>query len=168
VLRQAFIGKLTSAGNALGITVKESLIQGAAVSDVKPARYFSPILPYATPVVTASGTAPGALQWTLTHGYDDPASPFVHTYHPDHDNLDAKFATKLPAGVESYTVVRTCALSFTTTPPDGSTVAGWGSMIFGGNYTEILTGLNKAPLQAGGTFRMRRLSEIAEINITTP
>ena len=168
VLRQAFVGKLTSAGNALGITVNESLIQKAAVSDVKPARYFSPILPYATPVVTATGTAPGALQWTLTHGYDDPANPFVHTYHPDHDNRDAKFATKLPAGVESYTVVRTCALSFTTTPPDGSTVAGWGSMIFGGNYTESLSGLNKFPLQTGGTFRMRRLSEISEINTTTP
>jgi hypothetical protein len=168
VLRQAFVGKLTSAGNALGITVKESLIQSAAVSDVKPARYFSPILPYATPVVTASGNAPGAVQWTLTHGYDDPANPFVHTYHPDHDNLDAKFANKLPAGVESYTVVRTCALSFTATPPDGSTVAGWGSMIFGGNYTESLSGLNKVPLQTGGTFRMRRLSEISEINTTTP
>jgi hypothetical protein len=168
VLRQAFVGKLTSAGNALGITVKESLIQGAAVSDVKPARYFSPILPYATPVVTASGTAPGALQWTLTHGYDDPANPFVHTYHPDHDNLDAKFSTKLPAGRESYTVVRTCALSFTAAPPDGSTVAGWGSMIFGGLYTESLSGLNKFPLQTGGTFRMRRLSEISDINTTTP
>ncbi len=168
VLRQAFVGKLTSAGNALGITVKESLIQGSAISDVKPARYFSPTLPYATPVVTASGTAPGALTWTLTHGHDDPANPFVHTYHPDHDNLDAKFATKLPAGVESYTVVRTCALSFTATPPDGSTVTGWGSMIFGGNYTESLSGLNKFPLQTGGTFRMRRLSEIAEINTTTP
>ena len=168
VLRQAFVGKLTSAGNALGITVKESLIQSAAVSDVKPARYFSPILPYATPVVTASGTAPGAVQWTLTHGYDDPANPFVHTYHPDHDNLDAKFATKLPAGRESYTVVRTCALSFTAAPPDGSTVAGWGSMIFGGLYTESLSGLNKFPLQTGGTFRMRRLSEISDINTTTP
>jgi hypothetical protein len=168
VLRQAFVGKLTSAGNALGITVKESLIQSAAVSDVKPARYFSPILPYATPVVIASGNAPGAVQWTLTHGYDDPANPFVHTYHPDHDNLDAKFANKLPAGVESYTVVRTCALTFTASPPDGSTVAGWGSMIFGGTYTESLTGLNKYPLQTGGTFRMRRLSEIAEINTTTP
>ncbi len=167
VLRQAFVGKLTAAGNAMGITVKESLIQNAVVSDVKPARYFSPTMPFSTPVVTASGGASTALNWTLTHSYDDPANPFVHAYHPDHDNRDAKFASKLPAGVESYTVVRNCVLTFTDAPPDGSNVSGWGSMVFGGTYAETLLGLNKYPLTTSGIFRMRRLSEISDINTNT-
>ena len=166
ILRQAFIGKLTSAGNALGITIKQSLIQSAAVSDVRPLRYFSPIMPYATKLVTATGTAPVALTWSLFHAYDDPANPFVHTYHPDHDNLDAKFATKLPSGVESYDVTRTCNLSFTASPPDKSTVVGWGSSIIGGNYTESISGINSTTLYASGTFKMRRLSEVGVINVT--
>ena len=168
VLRQAFLGKLTSAGNALGITIQESLIQKAAVSDVRPVRYFSPTMPYATPSVTATGTAPVALTWSLVHGYDDPANPFVHSYHPDHDNLDAKYATKLAAGIESFTVTRTCSLSFTSSPPDGSKVVGWGSVIIGGNYSEAISGINRSPLYVGGTFKMRRLSEIGVITSVSP
>ncbi len=166
ILRQAFVGKLTSVGNALGITIKESLIQTAAVSDVRPLRYFSPIMPYASKLVTATGTAPVSLTWSLFHAYDDPANPFVHTYHPDHDNLDAKFANKLAAGVESYNVTRTCNLSFTATPPDNAKVVGWGSSIIGGNYTESISGINSTTLYASGTFKMRRLSEIGVINTT--
>jgi len=166
ILRQAYVGKLTSAGNALGISITESLIQTSAVSDLRPLRYFSPIMPYATKLVTATGSAPVALTWSLFHSYDDPANPFVHTYHPDHDNLDTKFATKLPAGVESYNVTRTCNLSFTASPPDKSTVVGWGSSIIGGNYTEAISGINSTTLYSSGTFKMRRLSEVGVINIT--
>jgi len=173
VLRQAFVGKLTTAGNAMGITCAESNIQSAAVSDVKPLRYFCPNLPYGTPVVSATGTAGNAgsaLSWTLTHLYNDPANPFVHTYHPDHDNLDAKFnATPiLAAGLESYTITRNCTLTFTSTSPDGSSVAGWGSVILGGVYTETIAGLNKNAISLSGTFKMRRLSEIGDINTTLP
>ena len=169
VLRQAFIGKLLSEGNATGITVSESFIQSAAVSDVKPRRYFSPTMPYATPVVEADGAASSALQWTLKHGHDDQASPFVHTYHPDHDNLDATLSTKLPAGVESYKVERSCSLTFTESPPDGTAPGGdWGSMIFGGTYAETITGASKYPLKTRGIFWMRRLSEISDIHTTTP
>ena len=124
-------------------------------------------MPFSTPVVTASGAVSTNLNWTLTHAHDDPANPFAHAYHPDHDNRDAKFTTKLPAGVESYTVVRNCTLNFTDPPPDGSQVTGWGSMVFGGTYTETLIGINKYPLYTRGFFRMRRLSEISEINDST-
>jgi hypothetical protein len=168
VLRQAYVGKLTATGNAMGISIIERLVQSAAVSDVKPVRYFSPIMPRLSPLVVASGKASNGskVSWGLVHAYNDPANPFVHTYHPDHDNLDAKFATPLADGVESYTVTRTCALDFTTTPPNGATITGWGTTILGGNYTETMAGVNKAPITLGGIFTMRRLSEISTIDTT--
>jgi len=187
VLRQAFVGRLVSAGttNVLGIAVSEGRIQAAAVSDLKPQRYFSPIMPYGSPVVSASSsltpptftghlatllgssTAVKSTSWTLTHAHNDPANPFVHTYHPDHDNRDAK-SVALAAGKESYTVNRSCALAFTDTPPDGSSAVGWGAQILGGLYSETITGINRSPLQIGGVFKMRRISEISEIDTTLP
>jgi len=168
VLRQAYVGKLTATGNAMGISIIERLVQSAAVSDVKPLRYFSPIMPRLSPLVAASGKAAvgGQVTWGLVHAHNDPANPFIHTYHPDHDNLDAKFAAPLPTGMESYTVTRTCSLDFTAKPPKGATITGWGTSVLGGVYTESMAGLNKAPILLGGVFTMRRLSEISTIDTT--
>ncbi len=94
-------------------------------------------------------------------------NPFVHTYHPDHDNLGTDFKTALKSGDESYDVTRTCGFTFTSSPPDGSSVAGWGTTVLGGTYTETLTGLNSKPLNVSGTFAMRRVSEISEITPCT-
>lgn len=44
--------------------------------------------------------------------YDHEASnPFLHIYHPDHDNLDARFENQLPRGVESFDIVRRITLT---------------------------------------------------------
>jgi hypothetical protein len=174
MLRQAFSGRLVTSGNPLGLAVSESRVLGASTSDVKPMRFYMPMMPAGSPTITASTSsatfaAGSSVVWNITHSYNDPLNPFVHTYHPDHDNLDARFsATPLAAGQESYTIVRACTFSFTSSPPDGSTVTGWGTTVLGGNYTETLTGLNKATLSVSGTFAMRRLSEIEAIDLTTP
>ena len=168
LLRQAFVGKLAASGNPMGITVIESLILGAAATDVKPLRFFAPIMPRRSPVVEAAGSAIAGSQvnWVLVHGYNDPSNPFVHAFHPDHDNMDAKFTTPLAAGVESYTVTRNCTLDFTSTPPDGSSIPGWGTTVLGGVYTEAMAGINKTPITLGGMFTMRRISEISTIDTT--
>ena len=174
MLRQAFSGRLVTSGNPLGLAISESRVLGASTSDVKPMRFYMPMMPAGSPTITASTSsatfaAGSSVVWNITHSYNDPLNPFVHTYHPDHDNLDARFsATPLAAGQESYTIVRACTFSFTSSPPDGSTVTGWGTTVLGGNYTETLTGLNKATLSVSGTFAMRRLSEIEAIDLTTP
>jgi hypothetical protein len=49
---------------------------------------------------------------------------------------------------------------FTAAPPGGGTVAGWGSSVIGGNYSEVISGLHKDPIQLNGTFELRRASEI--------
>jgi hypothetical protein len=182
LLSQAFVGKLTAAGNPLGIALRESGILGYTQSEVKPQRYVSPQLPLFQVISRDFGTfATGSTtQWTIPVSFKDETNPFVHTYHPDHDNLDTSFKTALENGDESYTVTRTCSFTFTSSPPDGSTIAGWGTTVLGGNYAETLTGLGgTAPppppvttppspvsskyLQVSGTFAMRRISEISEI-----
>ena len=174
LLRQAFTGRLVASGNPLGLAISESRVLSSSESDVKPRRFYMPMMPAGSPTIVASASpatlaAGSSVLWNITHSYNDPLNPFVHTYHPDHDNLDARFsATPLAAGQESYTVVRACTFSFTSSPPNGSTVTGWGTTVLGGNYTETLTGLNKAMLSVSGTFAMRRLSESADIDLTTP
>lgn len=165
LLSQAFVGKLTSTGNPLGIALKESQILGYTQSDVKPQRYVSCQLPLLQSIAAPSGSfASGSTtQWTITVSYKDATNPFVHTYHPDHDNLGTDFTTPLDESNESYTITRTCGFTFTSSPPDGSTVSGWGTTVLGGTYTETLTGLNSKPLNVSGTFAMRRISEISEI-----
>ncbi len=174
LLRQAFSGRLVTTSNPLGLAVSEARVLGGAASDVKPMRFYMPMMPEGSPTILASTTpatfsSGSSVLWNITHDYRDPVNPFVHTYHPDHDNLDARFsATPLAAGQESYTIVRACTFSFTSSPPDRSTVTGWGTTVLGGNYSETLTGLNKVPLSVSGTFAMRRISEIADIDLTTP
>lgn len=171
LLRQAFVGQLAATtGNPMGVAVIESRVLGYSAAAIAPKRYYAPSMPVSgEPPVTVSNFASGtSATWTISHGYQDPANPFVHTYHPDHDNRDAKFSqTVLAAGKESYSIGRTASFSFTSSPPDGSSVSGWGTTVLGGNYTETLTGLNKQALQVSGTFSMRRISEIAEIDTST-
>jgi len=173
LLRQAFSGRLVTSGNPLGLAVTEARVLGASASDVKPMRFYMPMMPAGSPTITATVSpatflAGSSVLWNITHSYNDPVNPFIHTYHPDHDNLDARFKTNLGAGKESYTVVRACTFSFTSSPPDGSKVSGWGTTVLGGNYSETLTGLNKVTLSVSGTFAMRRISEIADLDLTTP
>lgn len=46
-----------------------------------------------------------------TSDNDHAANPFLHTYHPDHDNKDAEFSLTQPVGVESYQIVRDITLN---------------------------------------------------------
>jgi len=169
MLSQAYVGKLTSAGNPMGICISENQVLGAAVSDIKPHRYVACQLPPSVSFITSSGSvATGAIaDWNISIPFDDPANPMVHTYHPDHDNLSPS-SSKLQNGAESFSISRFCSFTFTATPPAGSSVHGWGSTILGGTYAETLTGLNSKALRVSGTFAMQRVSEIADIDLTLP
>lgn len=70
-----------------------------------------------TPWVLAGQLAEGGvLTTTVSVAYDDQATnPFLHTYHPDHDNLDTTFSRELPQGSESYGITRQITLN--VTPP---------------------------------------------------
>ncbi len=114
--------------------------------------------------------AGGNLSVTVPLAYDDQSSnPFLHTYHPDHDNLDAQFTSTQPRGVESYTVNRQLTLTFTAPQNDFDSLTA-STQDLGGNYAETLTllglGANTRTYNVLGTFSLKRISDIA--TLTTP
>jgi hypothetical protein len=96
--------------------------------------------------------------------YTNRLNPFLHRYHPDHNNLDERFEQVLPEGFESFTVSRQIQLQFTASDPGNFTMAGWGDNEVGGAYSETITGLHKNTLYVAGTFRLRHASTIGVLN----
>ena len=94
------------------------------------------------------------------------ANPFVHQYHPDHDNLNATFTQMLPRGRESYGITRTIWLSPQVAATDylGQTV---GSLERKGIYDETITvegaGASTRTFKVVGTFKLNRISPIATL-----
>jgi hypothetical protein len=100
---------------------------------------------------------------TVNLGFNEQASnPFLHTYHPDHDNLDASFKTELTAGTESYGVSRVIALTFTRPGGDFESLTR-GSATLNGNYAEVVTFLGKPGAQrsytARGAFTLNQITD---------
>src|SRR5206468_4048024 len=127
---------------------------GATLRDGQPVarRLSSAAFSFSQPVLFSgnSGFGAGTFTGLVNLDYDDPLNPFKHRYHPDHDNLDERFATRLPEGVESFTVNRRIQLQFTGTDPDNLTTAGWGDDQLGGDYSEIISGLHDQPIYVSG------------------
>lgn len=163
LLSQVFLGQLAVAPNDVGLCTLESLLKQDAKAQAQ--RLVAAHMPL-DQVITGSGTVvvPGSLSCTINVPYNDPTNPFVHQYHPDHDNKDARFQA-VGAGVESYTVTRTCTFTFTASPPAGSTVtSGWGSSVLGGTYREIISGIHKDTITVSGIFELQRASEIGTLS----
>jgi hypothetical protein len=103
----------------------------------------------------------GTVDCSITLLSNHPTNPFLHRYHPDHDNMDERYENPV---VEAYAVTRTINLSFSDRyPPDTDLPeravkpAGWGFDMLGGYYTETLTGLHKDAITVSGPFIMRRV-----------
>ena len=90
---------------------------------------------------------------TLTLNYGDKASnPFLHSYHPDHDNLDSEFKAMVTQGSESYTIQREVTLNVKTPAEDFASQTATGQS-FSGDYSEMIRILGLA--RSGGTTDMR-------------
>ncbi len=94
-------------------------------------------------------------------------NPFRHKYHPDHDNLDARYSGYLQEAPE---ITRVIGLYFSTRYPPDPLVAeqtpppGWGATVLGGTYYEVLTGLHKNPVHVMGHFEMQRVTVVGALN----
>ena len=163
LLSKVYLGQLAVAPNAYGLSTSESLLQASALSSAR--RLSSGHLPNGR-VITGSGSVAlgSTLECSIDLPFNDPTNPFVHQFHPDHDNLNAR-SEPLAAGVESHSVTRVGTFTFTSSPPSGSAVTtGWGSRVIGGTYREIVTGLHSSAIQMDGTFELRRASEIVTLS----
>lgn len=169
VLSQVFLGPQAPSPHHFGLCTLEAGLQAEAKD--RAMRLVSTHLPLDRILDDMDGNGsvmiPGSLTRTITVPFDDPTNPFVHQYHPDHDNKDPK-GTPLGNKLESHTVTREVTFTFTETPPDGINVSsGWGNKIIGGNYAEIVKGLHKDGngLKLNGSFLLHRVSELGSLSI---
>ena len=90
-------------------------------------------------------------------------NPFKHRFHPDHDNLDARFASFRE---EAYQITRSIELRYSSSDPAGPSIASldYGYNILGGVYRESITGLHRNNIVAQGTFRLTRVSNTPVLN----
>jgi hypothetical protein len=108
------------------------------------------------------------LTTTVGTAYDDQSSnPFLHTYHPDHDNLDATFQNELAQGYESYGITRQITLNVSPPGNDFNSLTS-GAQSLGGYYLETITlsGLGGATrnFYVSGAFALTRISTIPTLN----
>jgi hypothetical protein len=125
--------------------------------------------------LAASGsfTEADRLEFRITIEPEDPLNPFKHKYHPDHDNLDAKFNPIPMTGSdgiaphlwEAPLVKRHIALALTDDPPGvpaGEVEAlaaqvDWGGATWGGTYQEVIEGLHNHDITVKGYFVIRHV-----------
>jgi hypothetical protein len=164
LLQKVFHGMAPGSNTVLA--TKESLL---ASTELANARRISavhlPPSPGNVPWTFAGSMGQGTLSAIVPLSYDDQASnPFLHTYHPDHDNLDAQFSTELNRGFESHGISRQILLTFTAPGNDFNSLTA-GSQDLSGNYAEVVTiqskGSNTRTFNVLGGFSLKRISDIA-------
>jgi len=115
---------------------------------------------------TGFGVPGSALTGTIIDPAEGPTNPFRHGFHPDHDNLDAKFEAFAP---EAYEVTRAIEFRFADRDPAlANSSAGnppeWGWELVGGLYRETVSGLHRNPIVVEGSFRLRRAAITGELD----
>jgi hypothetical protein len=159
VLSQVYLGQLAGATPQPGICTAESALSVADKASAR--RIVAAHLPLDRVLDGGTMALGGSLSCTITTPFDDPTSPFVHQYHPDHDNKSG--TTPLEAGQESYDLSRAVTFAISAAAPAGVSATGYGASVIAGNYTEVLTGLRKDSVTVTGTFSLRRVSEIGTL-----
>lgn len=140
---------------AFGIATSQALLDAAHLKNAT--RITAVHFPLDLSLALASDFGPNSsLEGSFTVGHDAKDNPFIHAYHPDHDNLDPTFERAQPAGRESHRITRELTLTFHSAAPDNNPA--WGSQILTGTYAETLKGLHKEDLDVEGSFVLRRLS----------
>jgi hypothetical protein len=165
LLQRVFYG--LSAGSNLVVATQESALDPQHRDTAR--RISAADLPWSSanqpwPVTGHFGSG-GTLAATVQLAYDDQASnPFLHTYHPDHDNLDATFQNKLPRGSESYDVTRQLTLKLDPPGNDFASLTAAGQNL-AGTYLETITlaglGASTRNFSVSGAFTLVRISPIS-------
>jgi len=168
LLQRVFYGLNT--GSNLVLATQESALDPQHLDTAR--RISAADFPWSSanqPWPVSGRLAPGAtLSASVRLAYDDQASnPFLHTYHPDHNNLDTTtlpLPTKLPPGSESYDILRQLTLNLNSPGNDFASRTAAGQSL-SGTYLETITmtGLGGATrtFQVSGAFILSRISPIA-------
>ncbi len=125
---------------------------------------MSPVL--VTNVLTnaASTGLTNLLGCVVTTAFDDPTNPFLHKYHPGHDNKDWNFQPYSNA-VETVTIERDIVLDLTGSAfTNGVADPYWGIDEIGGVYNETLLGVRQQPIYIRGVFYLERVCRLGTLN----
>ncbi len=168
LLQRAYIGKGASTTNTV-VANREALLDATQIANAR--RISAAHLPFSltNTVWTASGNFnPGTVVLlSVPVDYNDQASnPFLHTFHPDHDNLDPKFERVRPQGEESYGVTRTLKLTFNAAGTDFRSLTS-SAQGRSGTYEETITLTARAgasrEYRLSGAFSLQRISSISPL-----
>jgi hypothetical protein len=116
-----------------------------------------------------SGSFGGTLAGSIVVDRNLSTHPMKHKYHPDHDDLDAQFKplpnpappNGTPDQDEVWKITRALELAFN--PPSQNPNPA-DSAVRTGTYRETITGLHKQALIVEGTFTLRRVNQLSELN----
>jgi hypothetical protein len=144
------------------LVTDESLIssfEGATLRDGEPVGLRVSTIAYDFPqefrVMTGSFAPGGTVAATLVVDSQAPTNPFLHRFHPDHDNLDPRFAVFRE---EAYPVSRSMSFELTPVDPQGVSRPGYGDDQISGIYRETLSGLHRNDIAVEGFVNLRRAS----------
>jgi hypothetical protein len=135
----------------------------SSATDVK--RISSVGFPVMAPVPMSGGLT-NELEGTVNIGFGDPTNPFLHRYHPMHDNKDWDFVPYTNA-VEVPNITREISMNFTA-ETNAALDPMWGVDTVAGTYSETLLGLRAQPIIMQGDFALQRISRIDQLQGVTP
>jgi hypothetical protein len=168
LFQHVFVGKGVNSTNTV-VATRESLLDPTQLATAR--RITATHLPFSRTNLTWS--CPGnfnptnVVLFTVVESYKDQTSnPFLHTFHPDHDNLDANFKTVLPRGVESYDITRTIKLTFGSPGTDYNSLTA-SAQSRTGTYEETMNigaqGGASRDFRLSGSFTLQLISPIATL-----
>ena len=130
-------------------------------TDVQIARISSANFPLMDPVeMSGEFGSTNGLSCRVVLPYNDSVNPFVHAFHPDHDNKkydNNGTASPLLPGDESFNVTRDLTFTFSEEDPLGVN-PNWRVSEHGGVFEETVGGLNKT-IYVKGVFRLEKVSD---------
>ena len=166
MISHIYSGRLSGAPASMpyGLTRVESALDPAHLGEAT--RLSVSHLPLDSTIPLGGPFTPGASLASsgLVLAHNAPDNPFVHSYHPDHDNRGPRFDQVLPPGRESFTVTRTFTLAVDTAPPEG-VPGSWGNTLLTGTYGELVSGIYKEPIRVKGVFALRKVSDISTLHV---
>lgn len=171
LLQRAYIG-LGASSNLVVATIETALLPSALASARRVSAVHLPASDAGGPWPFAGFMEQGSSMSTaIVLGYNDPSNPFVHAYHPDHDNLNAQFEADPDRVHESFDVERVISLHFADPLDDFDSLTRSG-LNLGGSYAETVTfqdGANDLKqFNVRGTFNLARINDVATLTTSPP
>ncbi len=127
-------------------------------------RISTPAYDFPGRTLVMTGTLGVQLDVDLVVPSDLPTNPLRHRYHPDHDGLDAQYQQETGLAAHLYEVPEiTRHFGLVFDPPDPNTLLS-GYSAWTGAFTEEVSGLHKNTIYSTGTFTLKRISFVDELD----